>query len=198
MARRRDDDRAVTALGSSAARLVVVSGPPATGKTTLAIRLGRELGLPVISKDGFKEALFDTLGTGDLAWSQRLGGAAYALLYRTAAGLLAAGGGVLVEANFSRGMAEAELHRIGEGARAVVIHLSCAREAIAARYASRASTGRHPGHEDGRYAGGVLADLDAGRYEPLSLGWPLLRVDATEGYVPAYEDIVGFARRALG
>jgi hypothetical protein len=50
-----------------------VTGPPATGKTTLAERISRELGLPLVAKDAIKERLYDTVGAGDRAWSQRLG-----------------------------------------------------------------------------------------------------------------------------
>ena len=38
---------------------VVVSGPPGSGKSTLARGLAPELGLPLLSKDRIKEALFD-------------------------------------------------------------------------------------------------------------------------------------------
>ena len=53
--------------------VVVVTGPPAAGKTTVARELACRLRLPLIAKDTIKEALFDGLGTGDLAWSRRLG-----------------------------------------------------------------------------------------------------------------------------
>jgi predicted kinase len=45
--------------------LVLVTGPPASGKTSLAQPLARHLGRPLLGKDTIKEALFDSLGTGD-------------------------------------------------------------------------------------------------------------------------------------
>jgi predicted kinase len=60
--------------------LILVTGPPASGKTTLAQPLARQLGVPLLGKDTVKEALFDTLGTGDRAWSRRLGAPARACL----------------------------------------------------------------------------------------------------------------------
>jgi hypothetical protein len=76
--------------GSMTAVLVLVTGPPAAGKTTLAGPLAATLGLPVIGKDLIKEALFDALGAGDRAWSRRLGAASYEVLYAVAGALPAA------------------------------------------------------------------------------------------------------------
>jgi predicted kinase len=64
--------------------VIVVSGIPASGETTLARRLGEHLGMPVISKDTIKEALFDVLGTGDLERSRELGRAAHVVMYALA------------------------------------------------------------------------------------------------------------------
>ena len=41
--------------------LVLVTGPPASGKTTLARPLAAALGRPLIGKDLINEALFDAL-----------------------------------------------------------------------------------------------------------------------------------------
>jgi len=45
-------------------RLVVVGGAPATGKTTLAIAIGKALSLPVITKDDVKESIAEPFETG--------------------------------------------------------------------------------------------------------------------------------------
>jgi hypothetical protein len=51
---------------------------------------GRRPGAALIGKDLIKEALFDALGTGDRAWSRRLGVASYEVLYAVAGALPAA------------------------------------------------------------------------------------------------------------
>ncbi len=61
--------------------VLLVTGPPASGKTFGAGVLADRLGLPLIEKDAIKETLFDYLGTGDGRWSQRLGRATFALIY---------------------------------------------------------------------------------------------------------------------
>ena len=42
---------------------VLAAGPPGSGKTTLAVPLAAELGLPLIAKDAIKEVLMETLGS---------------------------------------------------------------------------------------------------------------------------------------
>ena len=51
---------------------VVFSGLPGSGKSTLARQLAPALGLPLLDKDDFLDALFDERGIGDLAWRAAL------------------------------------------------------------------------------------------------------------------------------
>ena len=60
--------------------LIVVTGRPGAGKTTLARWLAQELQIPLISKDSIREVLFERLGWNDRAWAQLLGRATVDLM----------------------------------------------------------------------------------------------------------------------
>jgi hypothetical protein len=68
-------------------QIVLVSGPPGAGKTTLAVPLAAQLGFPLLTKDTIKEAIWDAFdpSPADLAWSRRIGGAAMRVLWAVAA-----------------------------------------------------------------------------------------------------------------
>ena len=80
--------------------MLIVTGPPASGKTTIGRPLARALALPFLSKDLFKESLFDSLGGSDREWSRRIGLASTQLLFRCAEALLEAGHSCALESNF--------------------------------------------------------------------------------------------------
>ena len=170
--------------------LVIVGGAPATGKTTLAQAIGATLGMPVITKDDLKEALAEPFTTGDLAWSRRLGSAAYEALFTVADRILAAGHGLVLESNFRRGMADASLRALARLAPTVVVVCRTPDALRRERYEQRAGT-RHRVHiEDA-----ILADWNSDDEEFLiDIGTPRLIVDTTDGYSPGIEEVVTFAR----
>jgi predicted kinase len=153
--------------------LIVVTGPPAAGKTTIAGQLAAQLQLPLIAKDTIKEALFDVLGRGDLAWSQQLGAATFGVMLALAEESLAAGGSLVLEANFSRG-SESRLAALP--ARFVQVHCTAPLELLLARYGSRE---RHPGHVDSQRIDALREAVGSGRHEPLDLPGELIRVDTS-------------------
>ena len=63
---------------------VIVSGLPASGKTSVAEPLASALGLRLISKDAIKQALFEAVGWGDWNWSKTVSRAADAAMVRLA------------------------------------------------------------------------------------------------------------------
>jgi predicted kinase len=156
--------------------VVVVTGPPAAGKTTIAREIARSLRLPLIAKDAIKEALFDGLGTGDLAWSQRLGIGTYLAMVALLEDSVAAGASVVVEANFVRG-SEVEMRLATLPARFVQVHCSAPLEMLLERYVER---DRHPGHVDSERIDALRDAVESGRHEPLRLPGETIRLDTSE------------------
>jgi predicted kinase len=184
--------------------VLIVTGPPASGKSTLGQRLARDLGLPYFSKDLFKESLFDTLGWEDRAWSQRLGLASTGLLYQAAAALLAAGQSLALESNFYPRWDTPEFEQLGQryGCRFVQLVCSADPATLAARFERRASSGeRHPGHRDHLHLDEWSTRLHTERWEAMDLGGPVVTVDTSRADSFDYDTVLAHvavlvARRA--
>jgi predicted kinase len=131
-------------------RLIVVAGPPAAGKTTIARQIAAALRMPVICKDTLKEALYGRLGSRDRAWSQRLGAAVIQSMYALAEDILRAGASLILESTFIHPDTPGELQALMAvtDARLSVIYCHAAPEVLSKRYNARARTDRHPGHRD--------------------------------------------------
>jgi predicted kinase len=154
--------------------IVVVAGIPGSGKTTLARRLAPELGLPLISKDTIKEALFEALGTGDIDWSQKLGRASHVVMYATARDARSA----VLESHFWRGISEEELRRLGRPL--VQVYCRCPIEIAVDRYRRRAgSPDRHQGHLPEHQSDAATERWRTENPEPLNLDGALLEVVTT-------------------
>ena len=169
--------------GAALPLLVVVTGPPAAGKTTLARALAEELRLPLIAKDDIKETLFDALGIGDREWSRRLGHATFEVQFRILRELLAAGCGVVAEGNFSR----PDPFSVLPPSHIVQIVCAAERDELLRRFRDRTS-GRHPGHVDDVTIEELGPRLFADEWRPLALDGTLIEVDT------ATFDVAGVVR----
>ena len=180
--------------------LVIVTGVPAAGKTTLGRRLAPELSLVRLCKDEIREAIGAWLPPKTHAESKPLGGAAYAVCVRLAEESLASGVGVLIEAAFSRGAAEPMLAPLVARSRAVQIHLHSSLELSNRRFRERYARGeRHPAHMDEAAVAhdGLLWELGWERWaKPLQLDVPTLSIDTNEGFVTELDEILAFIRQA--
>lgn len=160
--------------------LIVVNGPPAAGKTTLAEHLEHALRLPHFSKDRFKERLYELEESerwhallADRAFSARLGATSIGMMFEAAETVLVAGGSVIVEANLSRDLAGPVIAAIEErtGCRLLQVLVSAEATTLLERYVERQrSEERHFGHLLPGFDEGALAN---------QLPWPALAIDDT-------------------
>ena len=81
-------------------KLIIVCGLPATGKTTFANALSKELKIVCLHKDTIKEALYESFGFSSLDDSKQLGTHSVTLLYKLAEEQLKNGVDLIMEAPF--------------------------------------------------------------------------------------------------
>jgi predicted kinase len=165
--------------------ILLVSGAPASGKSTVARALAQIFHYPLISKDAIKESLFDSLGIpvgkhlGTPAeLSRLLSSAAMEVLWS----LAPACPQVILEANF-RPKSDYERGRISslEG-RKLEVYCHCTLEEAARRFQERATRAdHHPAHSTKSMSVELLQEYD----RPVGV-CPVIDVD-TEGPVHPLE-----------
>jgi glucokinase len=148
---------------------VGVSGPPASGKSTLAPLLAARLGLPLLAKDTIKDVLMRSMPPADVEASRALGRAAVAAMFALAAESPA---GAVLESVFHRSRAGADIRALP--GRFVEVFCRCDRQVALARYRARAGK-RAAGHFDSLRTDDELWGPEVA--EPVAGGWPLLVVD---------------------
>lgn len=186
---------------------ILVAGPPASGKSTLAARLSERLGLPMVSKDALKEVLFDTLGFASRQEKVALGVAAMELLYAFAQAQMRVGKPFILENNFedaSKSHLQELLARYGytaitlrmAGDPAVLYQRFLARNASPERHRGHVVNDRYPEAEPGRAAAtptleGFARGIAGRGMDRFAVPGPLLEVDATDF---AREDLEAIVR----
>ncbi|WP_323747586.1 AAA family ATPase [Catenulispora rubra] len=172
--------------------IVIISGAPGVGKTTIARPLARALGMPLFAKDSIKERIHDVLaetepvgpgpveadlvsaGLVEAGWSRRLGAAAMELLWVLAADAPEC----VLEANFWTGheRQNASLRALSKGGKLVEVYCTAPKEVVMRRFRERAAAGE-------RHAVHPAQELTSERWEadfhaPIGIG-TLLTVDTS-------------------
>lgn len=183
--------------------LIIVNGLPASGKTTLAKRLGADLSLPILARDSIFETLYDGLECQDKGCPPLLGSASFKLLYTIAGSLLAARQPLIIEGFFGRPeLRTAEFLNLKTTYNFEPVQILCGAEGkvLLERFLSRMRTvQRHKGLTDVGWIEQNREWMLKGNLTPLSLGGPVLEINTTTqdsfDYSTLVNQLAGFLQR---
>jgi predicted kinase len=178
-------------------RLVLVSGIPGAGKSTLGRHLAQRMPCPLITKDEIKEGIVHARLQGSPEWGSPVAYESFMLFYRLVADLLDHGCSVVAEAAFARGVSDAEVEDLLARSDARIVHCQVDVSVAQARFVDRAGRDpyRHLSHPDAEMLRRMRDnELAWEQYDPLDVSAPILVVDTTDDYTPSYDAITSFAR----
>ncbi|CAM3561917.1 AAA family ATPase [Deinococcus frigens] len=175
--------------------LVLVTGVPGSGKTTLAAALRARLGFVSLSRDDFQVRLWN-LWQHQPDLLPQVPRAHWAAYYAAIDALLSAGLSVVAEGSVHSERGVAEIGALLPKADAVVIHCTVPEAVSHERFRARAGTGRrlHPAYTDSENLRQMEENPARWAHfaQPVQLGLPTLIVDTGDGYQPELESILEF------
>lgn len=165
-------------------KVIVVTGAPASGKTTFVNKVGEDFSLPVIAKDELKEVLFDTVGVADREFGRKLGVASFELIYLNSSRLMRSDVAHIIEGNFKAGLASDVLNKMSKryGCEFLQFNFFVQGDELNKRFKHRWENrengeNRHEYHRDNEHY--EYINSIGGRIDALDIAGKLIEVDTT-------------------
>ena len=180
--------------------IIIVTGRPAAGKSTLAKWLSKQLKLPLVSKDSIREELFDRLGWKDRKWAQELGKASVDMMFYFARAELEVGHSIIMDNAFYPLISNPRFQALKEQYHSESIQIVCDsdRETLFQRFKARADSGsRHPGHRDQDVLEELYVNLADNSSQILEIGGSVIEIDTTDFAKVDYQKILEQVKTSL-
>ncbi len=164
-------------------KLIILTGRPAAGKSTIGKRLSQDLKLPIISKDGIREVLLDQLGCRDRPWAQLLGKAGIDLMFYFAHAEFDVGNSIILDNAFDPTLSRPGFQALKAEYNAESIQIVCNSdsETLFHRFKGRVESGnRHPGHREEDAFDHIREILSREESPVLDIGGEVIEVDTTD------------------
>lgn len=172
--------------------LVVVTGCPGAGKTTLAHTLARKIGCPAICRDEIKEGFVNTTESSHESLGKNVNQDIYTTFFEILDFLLSRQITLVAEAAFQHKLWVLPLERLSQISRLKIIVCTVDPHLARTRFIQRglSDPNRLRFHGDwGVRAAQEGIELPLGNYEPPLLPVPTLQVNTGDGYCPRLHDI---------
>ena len=180
--------------------LIIITGLPGTGKTSLGKEIASNFNLPFISKDAFKEILFDVLGSKDREWSKKIGMASYDILYHITEENLKANKSLIIETNFDPSFANKKIHEFTKKYNFTPFQIRCITNGkiLFQRFKERSnSSERHEGHCDNDNLEKWGPVLEKGSIEALEIDGETFDIDTTDFEKINYKELFNKIKETL-
>ncbi len=181
-------------------QLIITTGRPAAGKSTLSKWLSKELGMPFVSKDNVREVLFNGLGWKDRKWAQMLGRTSVDIMFYFAETQLEAGCSLILDNSFDPSLSAARFQALKTkyGVETIQIVCNSDRDTLFNRFRERAKTGnRHPGHGDDDVLDELRTYLAKEQSLVMDIGGSIIEIDTTDFSKVSYQAILNEVKSAM-
>jgi len=162
--------------------LVIITGHPGSGKTSIAKRLSERHHVVMVSKDALKERIFDALGSNDKEWSLKVSAASHRIMDDITSQVLQSGHSIIIESNFKPEIDSERFKEIAEKCNAKCVQILCFADGdtLFERWNERIKNEeRHEGHVEKVSLEQIRQDLSV-PYLPLNLSAPLITLNTSD------------------